>query len=320
MNSPFDMLEGAAHAAWERMIRVLFRPFSPKKWIGIGFAAWLATLARGSGGGGMAANLLLSLPVSSLHLSAASGIPGMGVAAAIVHWVQIHLVFAVIAVVFALVLGTILYLVLLWLDSRGRFVFLHCLAVNRVEIARPWRESEHPANSLFLWRLVFSMVLLTTGALLTGITAAAVLLTKGGIGGTVSVIVVAVLLGLVLGVTVVFTKTFLDAFVVPLMYRYRLRATAAWGYFLRLFRLHWGRFLLYAIAALVLHVAFGLGVLLLAVLTLGALQGLLMIPFAGTVILLPAAVFFRCFSVYFLEQFHPDYRIMDFPPSVADNS
>ena len=45
------------------------------------------------------------------------------------------------------------------------------------------------------------------------------------------------------------------------------------------------------------------------------------IPYVGTVVMLPVPVFFRSFSVYFLQQFHPDYRIMQeqSPPPVTAN-
>ena len=39
-----------------------------------------------------------------------------------------------------LVLGLALGILLLWLNSRGKFMFLHCVALDRAEVTRPWHE------------------------------------------------------------------------------------------------------------------------------------------------------------------------------------
>ncbi len=308
MNSRFDMIERAFHSAWGRMVQLLFQPFSPRKWFGLAFAAWVASLSQGSGGASSLGNLLFSVPLPSLaHLSGSAG--PLGLFAGLSHWVHLHLAFTVIAVVLAAIAGAVLYLIFLWLDSRGRFVFLHCVAANRVEIRLPWRECEDVSNSLFLWRLMYSVAVAAVFGILLAAFLAALFLVKGGTGTVVLLVLAAGLVSVPLLLVVGAVSIFLDAFVVPLMYRYRFRATAAWGYFLRLLRGNLGAFVLYLAAALALR----LGVATLLLLLSPVLMVFWLIPFASTVILLPKPIFFRCFSVYFLEQFHVDYRIMDYP-------
>ena len=54
---------------------------------------------------------------------------------------------------FLLLLGVAVWVLLLWLSSRGRFMFLHCVALDKAEVAIPWRKFEPEANGLFWFRL-----------------------------------------------------------------------------------------------------------------------------------------------------------------------
>jgi hypothetical protein len=51
-----------------------------------------------------------------------------------------------------------IWLVVMWLSSRGRFMFLHCVAANAAEVRVPWARFGPAANSLFLFRLVISLI------------------------------------------------------------------------------------------------------------------------------------------------------------------
>jgi len=46
-----------------------------------------------------------------------------------------------------------LWLLFLWLNSRGKFMFLHCVALDKTEVSKPWSQFAHEGNSLFLFRL-----------------------------------------------------------------------------------------------------------------------------------------------------------------------
>ena len=44
--------------------------------------------------------------------------------------------------------------VLMWIGSRGRFIFTDCIVRNRGAIAEPWREFRREGNSFFLFSLI----------------------------------------------------------------------------------------------------------------------------------------------------------------------
>ena len=46
-----------------------------------------------------------------------------------------------------------LWLLVLWLSSRGKFMFLHCVALDKAEVAEPWSKFVNEANSLFRFRI-----------------------------------------------------------------------------------------------------------------------------------------------------------------------
>src|SRR5207244_12995791 len=60
--------------------------------------------------------------------------------------------------IFVGVLIIALTLLLMWLNSRGKFMFLYCVALNRAEVVEPWKRFADLANSLFWFRLVLALV------------------------------------------------------------------------------------------------------------------------------------------------------------------
>src|ERR1017187_3569220 len=135
--------------AIERVKMMLFRPFDPSKWFTIGFCAWLAGLgSRGFSfnyGGG-----------SQLKEGRRGGNAREGLDQA-QRFVMDNL-FWILPLVVALVLFCCAVgVVLLWLRSRGQFMFLHCVALNKAEIDVPWRKFAAEGNSLFVFRLVLGL-------------------------------------------------------------------------------------------------------------------------------------------------------------------
>ncbi|HEU5396640.1 MAG TPA: hypothetical protein VFV81_05690, partial [Verrucomicrobiae bacterium] len=137
--------------ALERVKVILFRPFDLGKWFTIGFCAWLAGLGEsgGSGGGNWnennfnAGNKNQHFQESFRHAFAEARV----YLADNLFWI-----IPVAAVVLLLALG--FWLLILWLNSRGKFMFLHCVALNRAEVAEPWARFEPAGNSLFGFRIV----------------------------------------------------------------------------------------------------------------------------------------------------------------------
>jgi hypothetical protein len=64
-----------------------------------------------------------------------------------------------------------------------------------------------------------------------------------------------------------------------------------------------------------------MGVGLVALIAMCATCCITALPYIGTVILLPAFVFMRCYTLSFLERFGPDWRLFAFevspPPSAV---
>lgn len=58
----------------------------------------------------------------------------------------------------AVLLMLALWLLILWLSSRGRFMFLHCVALDKAEVSEPWSKYGSEANSLFWFRVVLSLM------------------------------------------------------------------------------------------------------------------------------------------------------------------
>ena len=134
-------------SAMERMQKILFRPFNFAKWMAIGFCSWLAGLAGAN------------LNFNQFHHGEKSHFGEM-----FAHsWIYIHQNLSWIiplSIVFAIV-GMALVVALLWLSSRGQFMFLHCVVLNRGEISLPWKKFSKEATSLWHLRLIlcaFSLV------------------------------------------------------------------------------------------------------------------------------------------------------------------
>jgi hypothetical protein len=278
--------------AFERMKHILWRPFDLATWLVLGFSAWLAGLADGAGGGGWK---LLSndedLPF------AGSGLPEL--------WQDVVpsmvLLPAVILIVMAV--ATIIVL-LLWLSSRAKLIFLDNVVQSRAAIVEPWHRLRDLGNSLFLWRLGFvvacGLVVLVLLVLFFA-PAASLSLSDALEALSYAAMAVGVMVLVVFGVFAGYVALFLEAFVIPIMYKYELKATEAWGAFLPWLKARPLPFLLYGL----LVFALGLGFVLLFAVACVLTCCILALPYVGTVILLPVWVTYRLFSVEFLAQFDP---------------
>ena len=50
---------------------------------------------------------------------------------------------------FVFILLLAIWVFILWLNSRGKFMFVHCVALDKAEVDAPWHKYADPANSLF---------------------------------------------------------------------------------------------------------------------------------------------------------------------------
>jgi hypothetical protein len=296
--------------AIERVKWLLFRPFDFGRWFTIGFCAWLASLSHGG--------CYFRLPpgLSGPKTPVPSWLPPFQNIAAMKL-----VVFLLIASI-AFVVGLTLAIVLLWLSSRGRFMFLYCLATNKAEVKTPWRRFAGRANSLFLFRLLAGVIFFVFIAMFAGAAALLVLLFRRGLF-EISVIAIAgiVLLALFLVAGALAFALMLKLthdFVVPIMYLTGSTCVEAWAHFMTCLSANKGRFALYILFQFVIALAMG-AIVSAAVIITCCCAGLLMaIPYIGAVLMLPLLVFQRAYSVYYLRQYGPAFDVFAPAPTGSE--
>jgi len=298
--------------AWTRIRRILLRPFVIEKWIVVGFAAFLAGLAGHWSGLGFGERWRLSLrpDFDSWRLSPYRSFTDAFLGTS---WFRYGVPLAF--------LFLILLVVVLWVSSRGKFIFLDNLVHDRPAIIAPWKRHRRLGNSLFFWRLGFALTLLSIFGLLV---APAFVLDRGlghssfgrPLGGLVAL--AAALVALVLGIVAAFVALFLESFVIPIMYQRNLTTMDAWRVFRPLLLRDPAAFVLYGVLILLAYVGSWLSVLALLVITCCIGPLLLSVPYLGSVLLLPLSGLYRLYSLEFLAEFGPDYALL--PPLPAESS
>jgi len=288
--------------AYRRMTNALFHPFDLRKWFVVGFTAFLAGLTdchggNGGGNGGPRGHVdwddVIYAPQHAWHWLQDNP-----------HW------FALI--VFGIVLLFLLLVLLIWLSSRGKFMFLDNVVHDRAQVAKPWYEYRKEGNSLFLWNFTVMLLSLATIVFYLVFSYSVILGVYEHSWDPVDLIGPAILLGLGLIAIFLFwayVDLLLADFVVPLMYKSRIRVLAGWRAFLSLF----GPYLFYFIGYGLFMVGLSIfvAVIVIAAVLLTCCIGLifLIIPYISSVALLPISYTLRAFSVEFLEQFGPEYQI-----------
>ncbi len=296
--------------AVKRTRAALFTPFDLHKWLVVGFNAFLAGLAdwnNGSGGsrgrGHMSFREFFDLPRRGWE------------------WLTSHPGWF-LAIGFITAIVVVLAVVILWLSSRGAFMFLDNVVRDKAEVAVPWRNYARAGNSLFVWRLVFSLIALALFAAF----GVAFFATGAGLYGRTRfsplpipwiALMAAVLLLLI--IVAGYISLFLKDFVAPLMYKNGVAATQGWSLFLALFNRHPLAFIGYGLFVFVLLIAFVIVVIMAGLVTCCIGWFLLVIPYIGTVVTLPFWYALRAFSLEFLAQFGPDYALLP-PAAVPDQS
>jgi hypothetical protein len=295
--------------AFERVKLMLFQPFDLAKWFAIGFCAWLAGL--GESGGGFPGGFHGNFPVGNdsqpnFHESMARAL----------NYLSQNLYWIVPVAVAALVIFFALGMLVLWLNSRGKFLFLHCVALNKAEVGVPWQKFAREGNSLFWFRFVVGLA----GALiclpLVGTIAIIIvrMVHRGepNVGGILLACGLVLVL-FVLGVCLALIQKFTVDFVVPIMFLRGAKCSAAWREFSGLLTAHVGYFALYVLFQILLKMVIGMIVFVIVIVTCCCAGCFMALPYLGTVLLLPVLIFKRAYSVYFLTQFGAAYGV--FPPA-----
>src|SRR5204863_3064916 len=84
----------------------------------------------------------------------------------VVTWMMEHRLLTGILLFVCFFLVLVLGVLFQWLSSRATFVYIDCVATNRSELARPWREHREIADSYFFWRLIFGFCAMLVNLLL----------------------------------------------------------------------------------------------------------------------------------------------------------
>jgi hypothetical protein len=309
---PYVSVIDPLNPAIERVKTILFRPFDLGKWFVIGFCAWLAQLGEGGGPGGGGGGgrggggQYRGSPDLDEVLDQAK--EGLAVAK---EYVVDNLYWIVPVAIFVAVIVITIGLVLAWLSSRGRFMFLHCVAENRAEVVAPWRKFSRHGNSLFVFRIVLGLItfaiimLALVGGGLFFVTAA-----SSGSGGTALLTLIAVILAIfIISIPLFIIKKFTMDFVVPIMFLRTASCTTAWREFLAVLSVNKARFLLYLLFQIVIALGIGIIVLAACCVTCCIACCIFAIPYVGTVALLPMHVFGRSYSLYYLRQYGPTFDV-----------
>jgi hypothetical protein len=274
--------------AFELMKRILFQPFDFKKWLVIGFAAWLANL--GGGGGGGSFDYPDNQREEAHKLNETIGqIP------------QPVLITGICILVCVVLLLIILFA---WLRARGRFILVDCIVRNRAAIVEPWKEFRAEGNSFFLFSLLIALIVVPV-IVIAGIALIVPFIpwrgqTEPGVGFWIGISLTAFI-----SVCLIVVWAIVSQLMVPIMYRQRCRARAAFAQAVNLVSAHPGPVLLYMLFFVLLAVAM---VMISCVVTC-ATCCIAAIPYVGTVILLPIPVTLGAFLLLFLRQFGPDYDV-----------
>ena len=294
--------------AIDRVKRVLFQPFDLGKWFTIGFCAWLAHL----GEAGFRGNFNFNSSHGNRDFR-----QGLEQAKEFVvnnlYWIV-----PVAVAIFVVSLG--LWVLFTWLSSRGKFMFLHCVALDKAEVVVPWDKFAREANSLFLFRIVLGLIGMAATLPLVVL---AVVMGVGmfaraglwicGILGLIGVVLVMVAVGIVFFLIAKLTTDF----VAPIMFLRGGRCLNAWRELFGLISANVGHFVLYLLFQIVLGIAISAIVLAAILVTCCCACCLMAIPYIGTVLLLPVLMFKRAYSAHYLAQFGREYDVFAVPAAPA---
>lgn len=289
--------------AWSRMTKALFKPFRIKKWFIVGFTAFLAGLMEGGGNG----------------FSGDSGYKKGGDFGDVINfpriaweWLMDHPGWFML-IIFGVLLILAIILILTWLSSRGKFMFLHNVVHDVAQVVKPWCDLKKQGNSLFLWRVCYGFIVF--GVIIFLVVLGFMLAANiywGNLPKPVYILYIMGMVLLTLGIIVIcsFISCFLNNFVVPIMYKNNIKTNQAWGIFLPLFGRHFFYFILYGLWIFVLMIGVVISVIIAGLFTCCLAFLILMIPYINSVVMLPISYTYRAYSLEFLGQFGPEFTLL----------
>ncbi len=273
--------------AWNHMVRILFKPFAFKKWLALGFCAFLAQCGEQSGSG----------------YNGIQNINGTRSFDGTKLWIENNVGLFVSMVVGVTLLFLLIGLLIAWISSRGKFMLLDGIVKNRGAIKEPWAEYKKEGNSLFLFSIVLGFILLFILALIIGISALIALPDiQSKMFGTSAIIAIsaggASILFYILACIVL--ASIIDILMIPTMYLKRVGAIEGWRIaWNELFKGHVCSFILLILMMILLAI----GASTIAMFAICATCCIGSLPYVSSVLLLPITVFFACYALCYIQQF-----------------
>lgn len=252
--------------AFQHTREQLFRPFRFGQWTRLALVGLFA--GEMSSGGGC--NFNYPTHSTTTHRNFTAVVPP--------NWELLAplLVIAIIAV-------PLIWLLLVYVNSRMRFVLFDSVIAKRCELSRMWRQRREPALQYFIWQILFFLATIAGTAVLLGVPAFAAFL-LGWITAPKEHLAPLILTGIFVFFVIMFwlvvsivVHVFTKDFVVPQMALENISAFEGWRRLWRMLGSEKGSYAGYGGMKLVLAIGAGIGVGILAVIVIV----LLLIPFGG---------------------------------------
>jgi len=318
-------------AAFNKTAQILFKPFNLRKWLIIAFTAWLATLLSNTGG--CSFKYSNRMPSRSCRYvqeqscnppGSATQIPDLALLDNIPFFRRVpdlsfehffDFSFTPLVILPLAILVIPLLILAVWLSSRGRFMFTHCIANNTGQVKVPWKEYRREANSLFFFRLVIAAAnLIPVGLISVGV---AVL--SFGLAGHHNFqfanvpLLLAFILLLAVSITamlvLLLVSFFTNTLVLPIMFTQRLSTINAWRKLMAVMKTQTLGFVILPLVYVLIDIGLGLVVMAVLFLTCCCCLPLLVLPYINVVILLPLLMFKRTYGLSFIAQMGPEYDV-----------
>jgi hypothetical protein len=193
-------------------------------------------------------------------------------------------------------------------------MFIDCLAKNKAQIVQPWQTFKRQANSLLGFRL---SVMVIGFAVISAMVAPIIFLALAA-RASASIAIAAIAMIFVMVMLIITAASILGLiralafdFVVPIMYVQKINILAAWGRFWPMLKSHFWKIMLYLLFKILITMCIGAIVALIFLLgcCMCCVSVILLIPYIGTVILLPFPSFSRLYTLCFLKQFGNEYDV-----------
>jgi hypothetical protein len=216
--------------AWEHMKRILFSPFDWRKWAALGLVALLAGTMQGGGNGGGG------------NFGGGPGGPGgdfEDFKERVEDWWGTYQSEIIAGGAALVVIGIGLSLLMLYISSVFRFMFLEAVITDEVRIRHSWVRNKAVGISFMWWRLCLNLLATLALALFIGLPVAALVLpTAGGDWGSglasgsgMLLILYAIFMIAALSIVGGLISAMTRDFVLPIMHRHRVSTLEGWHHF-----------------------------------------------------------------------------------------